>query len=83
MIDMANQGQSYVFDGPWSGNGTILVTNDTASASTLTFGGASGGNMANFTGSIIVVTNSSGHGECQARYGLTTVARRQTQGMPR
>lgn len=60
LIDMDNVNASFVFDGSWSGNGTILVTNDTASGSTLTFGGASGGNMANFTGSIIVVTNASG-----------------------
>ncbi|HTR43221.1 MAG TPA: autotransporter-associated beta strand repeat-containing protein, partial [Pseudomonadales bacterium] len=60
LIDMANVNASFVFDGPWSGTGTYLVTNDTASGSTLTFGGASGGNMANFTGSIIVVDNSSG-----------------------
>jgi autotransporter-associated beta strand protein len=60
MIDMFNRSVSDVLDGSWSGNGTILITNDTASGSTLTFGGASGGNMANFTGSIIVVTNASG-----------------------
>ena len=59
-IDMANKGSSFVLDGAWSGNGTILVTNDTSSGSTLTFGGASGGNMASFTGSVVVVTNSSG-----------------------
>ena len=60
LIDMFGRSVSDVLDGPWSGNGTILVTNDTASGSTLTFGGASGGNMANFTGSIVVVTNASG-----------------------
>jgi fibronectin-binding autotransporter adhesin len=60
LIDMFNRSVSDVLDGAWSGNGTILITNDTASGSTLTFGGASGGNMANFTGSIIVVTNASG-----------------------
>jgi len=59
-LDMANISASFVFDGAWSGSGTLLVTNDTASGSTLTLGGASGGNMANFTGSIIVVTNASG-----------------------
>ena len=57
IIDMDNLGVSFVFDGAWSGTGTILVTNDTASGSTLTFGGASGGNMASFTGSIIVADN--------------------------
>lgn len=61
MIDMNNAGSSFVFDGSWSGNATILVTNETGSGSTLTFGGnSSPGNMANFTGSIIVVTNASG-----------------------
>jgi len=61
MIDMNNTGSSYVFDGSWSGNGTVLVTNETGGGSTLTFGGNSTpGNMANFTGSIIVVTNASG-----------------------
>jgi fibronectin-binding autotransporter adhesin len=60
LIDMAGKSSSFVLDGAWSGNGTVLVTNDTASGSTLTLGGASGGNMANFTGSIIVVTNASG-----------------------
>lgn len=61
MIDMNNAGSSFVFDGSWSGNGTVLVTNETGSGSTLTFGGNSTpGNMANFTGSIIVVTNASG-----------------------
>ena len=61
MIDMNNAGSSFVFDGSWSGNATILVTNETGSGSTLTFGGNSTpGNMANFSGSIIVVTNASG-----------------------
>ena len=62
VIDMDGKGSSFVFDGSWSGNGTILVTNDTSSGSTLTFGGngSGGGSMANFTGSIIVVTNASG-----------------------
>lgn len=61
VIDMFNRSVSDVLDGAWSGNGTIIVTNDTASGSTLTFGGASGGNMANFTGSVIVLdTNSAG-----------------------
>ncbi len=60
-IDMFNRSISAVLNGAWSGNGTILVTNDTASGSTLTFGGASSSaNMANFTGSIIVVDNASG-----------------------
>jgi fibronectin-binding autotransporter adhesin len=58
-MDMDNLGVSFVFDGAWSGNGTILVTNDTSSASTLTFGGASGGNMANFTGAIVVADSAS------------------------
>ena len=61
MIDMNNRSISAVLDGPWSGNGTIIFTNDTASGSTFTFGGAGGGNMANFTGSVIVLdTNSAG-----------------------
>jgi autotransporter-associated beta strand protein len=59
-IDMVNENQSFVFSGPWSGNGTILVTNFTGTGSTLTFGGASGGSMGNFTGSIVVVSNASG-----------------------
>jgi fibronectin-binding autotransporter adhesin len=60
LIDMAGKSLSFIFNGAWSGNGAILVTNDTASGSTLTFGGATGGNMANFTGSIVVITNFSG-----------------------
>lgn len=59
VIDMDNINTSFVFDGPWAGNGTIMVTNDTSSGSTLTFGGASGGNMASFTGSIVVADNAS------------------------
>lgn len=59
LIDMGNVNASFVLDGPWSGAGTIQVTNFTASGSTLTFGGASGGNMANFTGNIVVVDNAS------------------------
>ena len=59
IMDMANVNASFVFDGAWSGAGTVLVTNFTASGSTLTFGGAAGGNMANFTGSIVVLDNAS------------------------
>lgn len=61
-IDMAGFGSLFVLSGALSGNGTILVTNDTASGSTLTFGGNGngGGNMTAFTGSIVVVTNASG-----------------------
>lgn len=59
-IDMANIDTSFVLNGSWSGPGTIIVTNDTSSGSTLTFGGASSSaNMANFTGSIIVADNAS------------------------
>jgi autotransporter-associated beta strand protein len=56
-MDMFGRSVSMVFNGAWSGSGTIYVTNDTASGSTLTFGGV--GNMSGFTGSIIVATNAS------------------------
>jgi rhamnogalacturonan endolyase len=63
LIDMAGSGNAINLNGAWSGNGTIIVTNDTGSGSTLTFGGGTGGTMANFTGAINVVsTNSAGTG---------------------
>ena len=63
---MNNRNTSVVLDGAFSGSGTIYVTNDTASGSTLTFGGngSGSGNFTGFTGSIIVVTNSSGTAKC-------------------
>jgi len=62
-LDMAGGTAAYNLNGAWSGNGTILITNDTSSGSTLTFGGATGGDMANFTGAITVIsTNVSGTG---------------------
>jgi autotransporter-associated beta strand protein len=62
LLDMGGVNASFVLAGAWTGNSsaTILVTNDTASGSTLTFGGNSGGNMANFTSSIVVADNISG-----------------------
>ena len=61
LLDVGNANASFVLNGAWSGPGAILITNDTASGSTLTFGGASStANLANFTGSIIVVSNASG-----------------------
>jgi autotransporter-associated beta strand protein len=63
MIDVASGTAAYNLSGSWSGTGTILITNDTGSGSTLTFGGNGdgGGSMAGFTGTINVVsTNASG-----------------------
>ena len=63
LIDMAGATVAYNLNGAWSGNGTILITNDTGSGSTLTFGGGTGGDMANFSGAITVVsTNAAGTG---------------------
>lgn len=76
MIDMAGGTVAYNLNGAWSGNGTILVTNDTGSGSTLTFGGGTGGNMANFTGAITVVsTNAAGTGSAgNLRFNNTSTA---------
>jgi rhamnogalacturonan endolyase len=63
VIDMAGASAACNLSGAWSGPGTILITNDTASGSTLTFGGNGngGGNMSAFTGAINVIsTNASG-----------------------
>jgi len=63
LIDMAGGTVAYNLNGAWSGNGTILITNDTGSGSTLTFGGGTGGDMANFSGAITVIsTNAAGTG---------------------
>jgi fibronectin-binding autotransporter adhesin len=61
LLDMNNRNTSVVLDGAFSGTGTLLVTNDTASGSTLTLGGngSGGGNFTGFTGSLIVATNAS------------------------
>ncbi|MGD0259257.1 MAG: polysaccharide lyase family protein [Verrucomicrobiota bacterium] len=59
LIDMAGGTVAYNLNGAWSGNGTILITNDTGSGSTLTFGGGTGGNMANFTGAINVISTNA------------------------
>ena len=61
LLDMTNRSVSMVLDGAFSGSGIIYVTNDTASGSTLTFGGNGngGGSFSGFTGSIIVVSNAS------------------------
>ena len=60
-LDAALLGQSDVLDGSWSGNGTVFITN-AASGVTLTLGGNGngGGSFAGFTGSLVVVENSSG-----------------------
>lgn len=62
ILDMTNRNASVVLAGAFSGNGTIYVTNDTASGSTLTLGGngSGSGNMSSFTGSIVFTTNESG-----------------------
>ena len=63
MIDVNNRNTSDLLTSAWSGNGTVLVTNDTQSGSTFTIGGAAGGTMANFSGSVIIVsTNAAGTG---------------------
>jgi autotransporter-associated beta strand protein len=65
-VDMFNRNASIVLDGAFSGSGTVYVTNDTSSGSTLTFGGngpsgSGNGDFNSFTGSIIVLdTNASG-----------------------
>ena len=76
MIDMAGGTVAYNLNGAWSGDGTILVTNDTGSGSTLTFGGGTGGNMANFTGAITVIsTNAAGTGSAgNLRFNNTSTA---------
>ena len=63
LLDMNNRSVSMVLDGAFSGSGIIYITNDTASGSTLTFGGNGNGNNGNFnafTGSLIVASNASG-----------------------
>ena len=62
LLDMNNRSVSQVLDGAFSGSGTIYITNDTASGSTLTLGGNGngGGSFNAFTGSLIVVSNASG-----------------------
>jgi autotransporter-associated beta strand protein len=61
-LDMANRSgsPSIVLDGAWLGSGTILVTNITT-GETLTLGGNGngGGNMNNFTGSVVVADINS------------------------
>jgi autotransporter-associated beta strand protein len=76
MIDMAGGTVAYNLNGAWSGNGTILITNDTGSGSTLTFGGGAGGSMANFTGAINVIsTNAAGTGSAgNVRFNNTSTA---------
>ena len=61
VIDLNNRNISFLLIGAWSGNGTVIITNDSNSASTFTMGGASGGDWANFTGSVVFLsTNSAG-----------------------
>ena len=53
---------SFTLDGTWRGNGTVIITNLSGTA-TVTAGGNGngGGNMANFTGTVIIAsTNSDG-----------------------
>jgi rhamnogalacturonan endolyase len=75
-MDMAGGTVAYNLNGAWSGNGTILITNDTGSGSTLTFGGGAGGNMASFSGAITVIsTNAAGTGSAgNLRFNNTSTA---------
>jgi autotransporter-associated beta strand protein len=58
IVDAAGVGTAV--DGAWQGTGTVLITNLNASGLTFTAGGNGngGGNMNNFTGSIIIVSSN-------------------------
>ncbi len=61
MLDLNNITGSPSLNGPWSGNGTVIITNLDVPTSTLTMGGsAAASTMNNFTGKIIVAQNNSG-----------------------
>ena len=59
LLDLNNNGGNQAIDGAWSGDGTVNFINQQSSTiRTFTIGGASGGNLANFTGTINIGTNN-------------------------
>jgi fibronectin-binding autotransporter adhesin len=51
-VDLDNVAGNIALDGAWAGSGTVNVINQQDSTRVFTVGGASGGNMTNFTGRI-------------------------------